>query len=210
MLERLLPDIAIIPEASEDFAHGLPAASSLWIGTENRRGLGVLALNGWVLEHAKVEVEERLFLPCVAKRGQDRFQLVAVCVKLADYVSPTLAALQRLSDFLSGGPTILAGDFNASAALRRNRPFRFVPDQLAEMHMTSAWHQFRGEAFGKETAHTYYHQWKNGEGCTHIDYAFISWHFSVEAAEIGSYADYTANKLSDHAPLVVDLRLLLR
>lgn len=205
-LTRLLPDIAIIPEASDDFALGLPTSSSLWLGTQNARGLGVLALNGWTLERADIGVEERLFLPCVARREGKRIQVVAVCVKKTTrgYVFPMLEALQKLADFISAGPTILAGDFNGSVKFeKRPKPFTLVIDRLDRLDMRSAWHHFRGESFGSESVPTLYKTVQNVRKEFHIDYAFVSSHFVVEAAEIGSYAEYP----SDHAPLAVDLCL---
>ena len=211
VLRSLQPDVAIIPEAAEDFAQGLPTPTSpsLWIGGKAARGLGVVALNGWTLERADIDIKERLFLPCVATRGRKRIQLIAVCVKKAtDYVSPTLKALQNLAHFIGAGPTILAGDFNGSVAFDRQIPFRLVVDKLDRLGMRSAWHQLRGENFGEETAPTYFMHWSNDPGKrSHIDYAFVSKDIGLEDVRIGSYAEYPGLKLSDHAPLSVDLCL---
>ena len=162
VLQRLLPDIAIIPEASEDFAQGLPRSSSLWIGAMLRPGLGIVAFNGWTLERADVDVTTRLFLPCVATRGTKRVQIVGVCAKkTTDYVSPTLDALQSLAHFIGAGPTVLAGDFNGSISFNRPIPFQFVLDRLDGLDMRSAWHQLRGENFGEETVPTYFMHWSD-------------------------------------------------
>lgn len=207
----LQPDIAIIPEATEDFAEGFPAAqsSSLWVGVKAKRGIGVLALNGWSLERADVDAGQRYFLPCVATRGMNRIHVIAVCAKkTTDYVSPTLEALQNLSHFISAGPSIFAGDFNGSVIFddRRTRPFALVIDSLDSLGMRSAWHHLSGEKFGEETAHTYFMYRKDDANKRfHIDYAFVSKVFGLEAARIGSYAEW--RKLSDHAPLSVDLWL---
>jgi len=211
VIRELQPDIAIISETSEDFARGIgvPQSSSLWIGGETRRGLGVLALNGWSLAPADLDVGLRLYLPCVATRGSDRIQVVAVCAKKArGYVSPTLEALRQLSDFIRAGPTICAGDFNGSASLDRKPPFKLVPDVLALLNMRSAWHRFHGENFGEESASTFFRHFKNDpDKRFHIDYAFVPEAFEIEDTKIGTYADYAGRKLSDHAPLSVDLRL---
>ena len=208
----LQPDIAIIPEASADFADGLPNAqlSSLWIGAQAKRGLGVLALNGWSLDRTDVAVEQRLFLPCIATRGSSRIHVIAVCAKrTTDYVSPTLAALQSLSDFICAGPSIFAGDFNGSVFFdgKRPTPFRLVIDSLDRLGMKSAWHHFHGEKFGEEAAQTYFMN-RGGElRGFHIDYAFVSKIFGLQGVKINSYAEYHGGKLSDHVPLSVDLRL---
>lgn len=209
---RSRPDIAIIPEASADFARGLPPhSSSLWIGATAGRGVGVLALNGWTLERADVEVGARFFLPCIATRGLQRLQLIGVCVKkTTDYTTPTLTALARLSTFLANGPSILAGDFNQSAAFERphKRHFQRVLDRLDDLGMTSTWHHFRGETFGRETAPTFYMRWRNDQSAQfHTDYAFVSPHFAIEAVNIGSFADYPGRRLSDHVALSADLSL---
>ena len=212
VLDQARPDIAIIPEASAIFARGLPPhSSSLWIGAAAGRGVGVLALNGWTLERADVEVDERFFLPCIATKGLQRLQVIGVCVnKTSGYVTPTLTALAKLSTFLASGPTILAGDFNQSAAFAKphKRHFQRVLDRLVDLGMTSAWHRFHGEAFGRETAPTYYMHWRNDPTKQfHIDYALVSPHFVIEAVSIGSYADYPGRRLSDHVALSVDLSL---
>lgn len=212
VLRHLQPDIAVVPEASEDFARGLPGASSLWIGSKAARGLGVIALNGWIIEPLEAKLNERLFLPCVATRGTDRVQLIGVCAKkAADYVSPTLGTLQALEHFISEAPTILAGDFNASVSFERPVPFRLVIDRLDRLGMASAWHRFRGETFGAETAPTFFMNWSDhpGKGF-HIDYAFVPKSFILDGVRIGSHSEYAASGLSDHAPLTVDLHLPAR
>lgn len=147
VLDQERPDIAIISEASADFARGLPPhSSSLWIGAPAGRGGGVLALNGWTLERADVEVSERFLLPCIATRGMHRLQLSGVCVKkTTDYATPTLTALGKLSNVLANGPTILAGDFNQSAAVAKphnNLPVAIhqhnLEIYLAELNLYSA------------------------------------------------------------------------
>ena len=208
----LQPDIAIIPEASEDFAEGFPntQSSSLWVGTHAKRGLAVLALNGWSLARADIDVEQRLFLPCIATRSRSRIHVIAVCARrTTDYVSPTLGALQDLSDFTREAPCIVAGDFNGSVFFdgKRPKPFRLVIESLERLGLKSAWHHFHGEKFGEEAAHTYFMKREGDLKGFHIDYAFVSNALGLEGVEINSYAEHHGGKVSDHFPLSVDLRL---
>ena len=115
------PDIAVLSEAEEDAAQhlGEGVSGSAWRGRAGRRGLAVIARNGWKIETSPVEVPENLFLPVILTRENMRLHLVGACVqKTTDHVTPTMTALERLSDFIRDAPTILAGDFNQSVAFR--------------------------------------------------------------------------------------------
>lgn len=117
--------MVVISEAEEDAADALPDTSGdFWIGT-GRRGLAVVALNGWCIEPAEVQIAERLFLPVRLSRGDLKLHVVGTCVKKkTDYVSPTLSALEQLGGFLRAGPAVVAGDFNQSVAAAMPTPNR--------------------------------------------------------------------------------------
>lgn len=66
---------------------------------------------------------------------------------------------------------------------------------------------FHGEKFGEETVPTHFKNIGGDLRQFHIDYAFVSKAFDIEAVTIASYAEWSA--FSDHTPLSVDLRLSL-
>ncbi|QDZ00793.1 endonuclease/exonuclease/phosphatase family protein [Nitratireductor mangrovi] len=159
IIAGMRPDVVLISEAEEDAADALPDTSGgFWIGT-GRRGLAVVALNGWCIEPAEVQIAERLFLPVRLSRGDLKLHVVGTCVKkTTDYVGPTLSALEQLGGFLRAGPGIVAGDFNQSVALdeRRTSGRRFarVIERLDELRFRSAWHYFKDEQMGAESKPT--------------------------------------------------------
>lgn len=208
------PDLIILSEAERDAASDLDekASGRLWIGGPTKRGLAVIALNGWRLEPVGVEVTERLFLPFLAKKGSAVVRGVGACVKkTTDYVTPTLSALNQLEGFLREGPSIFAGDFNQTVILDKKRSparrYRRVLERFEDMRYRSAWHSARGELMGEETAPTLFYRWKDTPGNRfHIDYLFLSEELRVGSASLGNFADFPGKRLSDHVPLYVELK----
>lgn len=208
-LERLKPDIAILQEVRpECLAYAALGASSLWTGDVGQKGLAVVAYNGWRLEPAPVQVQERWFLPAVARRGDEAVHLVAVWVdSSAECAPPTLRALETLKPFIEAESTIIAGDFNQTVTLDRRkgkgRRFSEVLAVLERLGLISAWHFHAGEAHGKESEPSLYWTW-NREKPFHIDYAFSSQILGIDEARLGGFDQYVAAGVSDHVPLVVD------
>lgn len=207
------PDLIILSEAERNAVSGLDekASGNLWIGGHAKRGLAVIALNGWRLEPVDVEVTERLFLPFLAKKGSAVVKGVGACVrKTTDYVTPTLSALHQLDGFLREGPSIIVGDFNQTVTLDKKRgparQFRRVLERFEDLKYRSAWHSARGELMGEETAPTFFMHWKEApEKRFHIDYLFLSEELRVGSASLGAFADFPGKRLSDHVPHYVEL-----
>ena len=178
-LERLKPDIAVVQEVRPgclEFA-GLQGQFD-WVGDPGQKGLALIAYGDWKLSPAEMVVSERWFLPRYATNGKEKVDLVGVWLNPAkgashDYVSPTLRALEQLREFISPGPSIVAGDFNASVSvdhrLAPKRRFSAVLKKLDELHLCSAWHVHTSEQQGSETQHTYFHFWDE-ERKFHIDF----------------------------------------
>jgi hypothetical protein len=212
VLDDHATDIVVLSEAPNNCVSlAGDYVSGVWIGSNRGYGLAVLGMNGWKIEAVDIAIEDRLFLPVRAVRGSEQVYLVGVCAKRAgDYVAPTLRALSRLSAFISQKGAILAGDFNQSVKFDAKRGpaghFGRVLDILESLGVVSAWHHTRDEKFGSETSYTYFHRWKQGHGF-HIDYAFVPRGFAISSARLGTYDDFVAAGLSDHVPLLVDLKL---
>lgn len=205
------PDIAIISEIGEVGSGQIEGATSVAsIGTANGRGLAIIGFDGWRIERADLAIEEQLFLPVRASRGEDQLQLVGACVRPdGGYVPPMLRAIKTLEPFIRSAPTIVAGDFNQSAefdARRKPGPGRRFADVVGALDvlgLRSAWHAHRQEQFGSESAPTHFH--RSSKTSWHIDYAFVPRKIEVVAADLHSFDDIVVTKISDHVPLRVSL-----
>lgn len=210
-LTAMEPDIAVLSEVSKKTSALVGNdVSAVWTGTHEDYGLAVMGRNGWKIERVGPIVEERLFLPVRAVRGSVERHLVGVCVKKdGDYVAPTLRAISTLSNFISEKAAVLAGDFNQSVWFDSKRKqeahFAQVLNVLDHLNLVSAWHTFQEESPGAEAAPTYFHQRNRKQGF-HIDYVFVPRNVTVSAAVLGTYDEFVATGLSDHVPLMVELR----
>ena len=77
-------------------------------------------------------------------------------------------------------------------------------DLMSARGLVSAYHEFFGEAQGRETRPTCYLLWKKARPY-HLDYCFVpkAWARRIRRVEVGSYEDWARH--SDHRPLVVEL-----
>ncbi len=102
-------------------------------------------------------------------------------------------------------PTVVLGDFNQSAIFKGDS-WKTLMELVEPLGLVSAYHQYFGEQFGKETRWTHFHHGKELSKF-HIDYCFLpaEWVPYIRKVEVGAYADW--NKWSDHVPLIVDLDL---
>lgn len=76
-----------------------------------------------------------------------------------------------------------------------------------DLGLTSAYHShFKDEPFGKEKRPTHFHRGKESAPF-HLDYIFLpeAWTPRITNVTVGDYS--TWHKVSDHAPLIVDLVL---
>jgi endonuclease/exonuclease/phosphatase family metal-dependent hydrolase len=113
--------------------------------------------------------------------------------------------LSRNAEWIKSRPTVLLGDFNASKSYG-DRNWSELLDLIAPFGLVSAYHEVNNERFGEETVGTHFHHGKS-EPLFHLDYCFVptDWLPRVTSAEVGRFERWGA--ISDHAPLIVDLRL---
>lgn len=213
-LLKLDPDIAVVSETNEKSLTHIKDASTAWIGSKHK-GLAVVGRKGWTVTDTRLRIGETYFLPVTLQRGEERLKILAAWVvpekKGGSYVPPTLSAIEKLKDFLSAEDVMLLGDLNQNVNFdgRRGeaRRFQTVLDQLGQLGLASLWHHHTGCGHGVEDAPTYYHHFVR-EQAFHIDYAFAARALQKRARNVavGTYADWVGKRLSDHVPVIVDLR----
>ena len=223
-LRSLAPDVAVLCECARP---GIVAeraglaglgADSVWIGTNDHKGLAVLGFNGY-----RVALDERYrashrYVAPVRVSGRRRFNLLAVWaqnfsagITRKRQPGPLRLALRRYRGFLAEVPSVVAGDFNNSVIW--DKPgwlmnFSHTAEVLDGLGLDSAYHHVTGEAFGSESAPTIYWRDRTRDGPTyHIDYVFAPrpWLRTARNVEVGCFEDWCGSGLSDHVPLTVEL-----
>jgi hypothetical protein len=212
-IDKLRPDIAVIPECSRDsiLACKEYGFAACWWGDNKNKGLGVLAANPWTLDAARRPTQK--WIAPVRVHGPLSFLLIAVwacpvgVTKERNYIGQIFEAVTRHPRwFADKQPVVICGDFNSNAIWDhgRKRNHSAVVKLLRDRNLLSAYHAFFSEEQGQETRSTYYF-WHRKERCFHIDYVFVpdSWALRVRAVEVGTYEQWRPT--SDHVPLVVDV-----
>lgn len=208
-LLALAPDVAVIQECERDLR--LPTGYTFhWTGGNDKKGLGVLALDG--AAHLERVIDERwaYFLPVTLPTIGLRLLATWAFNHRAAKISPlrigmALPVIESLADWLAEGRSVVIGDFNNNVAWdvpRGRNNFAGICSRLEALGLTSAYHAARDELHGRESAMTHYFQ-KNPERGFHIDYCFL--HSSLHAGQVTVPAFEQWRKLSDHVPVIVDI-----
>jgi endonuclease/exonuclease/phosphatase family metal-dependent hydrolase len=114
--------------------------------------------------------------------------------------------LERHEHWIRQRDTVVLGDFNANASFK-GKNWRQLSELMDALDLVSAYHShFEAEPFGQEKMATHFHRGKESARF-HLDYCFIprAWKDRIKTVAVGSYADW--HKVSDHAPVIVDLSL---
>jgi endonuclease/exonuclease/phosphatase family metal-dependent hydrolase len=145
------------------------------------------------------------FLPVrVIDQKGGNFNLLGVWSQ-PPYIRSVYNGLDYFQDFLQETACIILGDFNAT--------YKFEPPKVKETTITfnklvdkqiferlklvSCYHEYSGEAYGRETLYTYFHM---DAKPYHIDFCFVPKHWRVERVQVESYR---LNK--DHYAVIVDI-----
>lgn len=211
------PDIAVVSEAASPGSNGLEAAyghssvtSFAWCGLDpSKKGLAVLGFNGYRLEDTLEELLPPHYVVPFCVRGPTSFQLLAVWMQggtLTNYIKGLHEALTVHRAWMQSGETVMAGDFNNSAAfdrIRKDNHTRLVERLVCETGLVSAYHARSGSAHGDEAQPTFWQGKKNPKGF-HIDYVFVpdAW---KSRAKVSVVDGARWRRLSDHLPLCVDV-----
>jgi exodeoxyribonuclease-3 len=227
-LTRLRPDVAVISEAAEParLIAREPAfadASMIWIGSKPNKGLLIAGFGGVRVEMSRHRYDPRLhWMAPVSVHGlpgmTEPLRLLGVWAQNANEGNRQKAnpgylqdALRRYRRFLSGGPAVVAGDFNNHVlwdkpGWRMNHANEIAA--LSRLGLTSAYHAARGIAAGDETDPTLYWRDRTRDGpAYHIDYIFMrrDWAAMPFRLDVGGFDDWVGPGLSDHVPLTLDI-----
>jgi exonuclease III len=213
-LYGLLPDIAVIPECSQDslelcLQDGFEAR---WFGNNPQKGLGVLVRKPMRITRTG-DPKSRWVVPLSISGGPCEFRLIAVWTMLVQgsharsYIGQLHEAVVNNPQWFAGKPSIVCGDFNSNVLWDEKREtgnHSAVVGILSRHQLTSAYHHFFSESQGQETRPTYYF-WHHKDRGYHIDYVFLpsEWAPRIKTVEVGDHASWS--KLSDHVPLSVDV-----
>ncbi len=209
-LLELRPDVAVIPECASDI--GAQTGCWTWVGLNGHQGLGVVSYGDYrvSLDHA-YDPNLHWAAP-ITVTGRHSFFLLAIWAQ-RPYGEHVYRALQTYRHQLTAGPAVVAGDFNQNASLdppnRRHNHRRNVAE-MEELGLVSAYHHHFEVLHGDELDSTHYWRYQTQtKSIFHIDYCFLpkSWVERVNSVQIGKVSDWIDNRLSDHVPMVVDIRM---
>ena len=210
-IAALKPDILIVQECEvPEKWPDLGATAIHRIGDSPHKGLAVISFGPWHSRPAhQPPTDLRYFLP-MHIAGPIPFNLLGIwamerCDAGLSYVGQVRAAIERYAGWLSTGPAVVAGDWNANAIWDRpdkgHTPFWNAVTTLQDVGLCSAYHAWNQALFGGEQRTTYT---SNKGNHYHIDYCFIprQWAGALRNMKVGG-ADWTNH--SDHRPIIVDL-----
>jgi exodeoxyribonuclease-3 len=222
----LQPDVAVISECAQPLQLAAKSTSDwfetepVWIGRNPHKGLGVFAFNGVCVALSATYDPKLRYIAPIKITGSARFNMLAVWAQNASagvtrkhQSGPLRRALNRYRPLLTPGPAVIAGDWNSNAIW--DKPGWRINHMtkvriLNDLDIVSAYHAVTGEEHGKETMPTLYWRDRREDGPTyHIDFGFIPrlWVPRISRFEIGTFADWCGNGLSDHVPIILDIDL---
>lgn len=215
-LAGLHPDVAVVPEAEETLdwpASAGPAPVTYdWLGSNPTKGLGVASFGSWTVERSELEPRSPWSLALEVQGPEGTFRLIAVwTVHLAGtprYAAQVRQIIDLHRDELADGTTVLAGDLNCSGTTADPRPHLANVGELRTLGLASAFHAVHGVEPGSEPMGTLYWRWQESAPF-HCDLGFVpaAWVPSIRNVEVGTFDEWVASGVSDHAPVIIDLDL---
>ena len=216
-LLKLCPDILLIPESEHpgkiDFVkeESVPV-SSVWIGDNINKGLGIYGINGVIVElHESYADQYKYIAPIKVTYRNLQFLLFAVWAmpcpenRMQRYIGQVYYAMSHYERLISKN-SIISGDFNWNLNFddgKNTANFDCVTKLLASRNICSAYHEYTGQRFGQESQRTFF-MYRDPTRSYHIDYCFHGeiWQSRMKSTSILPYGDW--QEYSDHSPLVVD------
>lgn len=228
------PDILVLSETVEPTERDrdlLGASDMRWRGLPGGPGVAVLSFRGRAMSDGR----EQPPVPPGFKAGPDtdakgqvlpwvlpveidvglssNLRVVGAWPSNRKKLRPLSIALCRWRDWLSGGPAIVAGDFNHHRKwdLKRRpldpRNHAYTEHLLDEHNLVSAFHTAHGVSDPTDEPATMWTAFDQSKG-HHIDYVYAPEPCVIRkpgSVRIGTWADVAATRLSDHAPIICDL-----
>ena len=195
----------ILPEVACKEQVNLPDGYQMeWVGDYAHKGLGVIwksCLNSEVPEW--YNAKHQYFLPLIVNGTL----IVAAWPTTNKQNSPmkypqiAMMALQEYAPYFKEYPTVISGDMNlykGQSGETKQCSIQSIFDFLGGLCFVSAYHDMTGEELGKETAATYYHQFKENKRFF-IDYTFSN--VPIKSYSLGVWD----RNLSDHVPQIFEL-----
>lgn len=210
-LLSLMPEVAVIPKCSEKSVVMLQGRGykTLWFGSNPQKGVGVICRKELSIR-ALMPPEQHWIIP-IEVTAPIPFTLIAVwtCPSRESgerYIVLVYQALMTHPEWFSGGPVIVAGDFNSNKIWDGKRKVNHsaVVRILQERGLVSTYHEYFGEPQGEESRFTLFMR-RHQKEHFHIDYVFIpqGWLPRLKKVVVGGYEKWS--KLSDHSPMLVEL-----
>jgi exonuclease III len=203
----LRPDILVVQECERLPEEFFPNSHYLWVGQNEKKGLGVLIFGGSGKIHSSHRHDLVEFIPVDTDFGSLlgvwAFNHRAKQRYGEGFDGATEHAITHYEDFIREKSTLgVVGDFNNSVIWDENNsktPFQNTIERFERLSLTSVYHSTNNEQFGQETEGTLFHT-KKEEKRYHIDYLFLRQTGNVT---VGSYQDWI--EFSDHVPIIVDI-----
>ena len=146
--------------------------------------------------------------------GPASFNLMGVWADNSSAFRPVTAAVRKYADWLSGGASVVAGDFNNHRKWDHQgyneRDHKVTMDALSKLGLVSAYHRAHriGESrLPPETDMTFWEAFNEDKG-HHIDFIYAPAPWILERpsdVEVGEWARYVQSRVSDHAPVTAYL-----
>lgn len=214
LLDTFAADVLVIQECEKPTdrhpSYQSWAGKHAWIGSENRKGLGIFVKGGHKIEILDwPDAAASLFLPVLIN---GTMQLIGVWTQHAkpasmSYVGQFWHYLQANRERLNE-TSILIGDFNSNTIWDKPRGLwshSICVADLADREIVSLYHKVHNECQGQETRPTFYLH-RNVEKPFHIDYAFVHESMLLNTKPnfwMGAPADWLQH--SDHMPIWFDV-----
>tara|TARA_Y100000589_G_C27040881_1_gene583114 strand:+ start:37 stop:993 length:957 start_codon:yes stop_codon:yes gene_type:complete len=213
------PDILIIPECESEenlkFGKLTPKPNDfIWYGDSANKGIGIFSYSDFKLEILTVfNPNYRYIVPLRVSNPRGAFILLAIWAMdnkeftETRYIGQIWLAINFYKNLLNL-PIIITGDFNSNKiwdSKERVGNHTDMVNLLAKNKINSIYHSQEKEEQGKEENPTF-HMYRKKDKPYHIDYFFASDHFFKNELKLklGKFEEW--NLLSDHVPLILDLK----
>lgn len=215
-ITSMIPDIAVI----QDCVHPskleglMDFSNAVWVGANKEKGLCVLAFSeDYQISNLVDEVKYEWIVP-IKVSGKINCTILAVWARRMpgySYGKLIAAALKEYEQFFTDDEIIIIGDFNVDknvsssySGLGGKQGFDNLIDLFNNRGLTSCYHYFNKEEFGKESKANYFH-YGNSERPFHIHYCLVSAGILKNTQQFSIIQDEEWTSVGNHFPLVLEV-----